>query len=322
MKLSRIRELLAMLPRNMTYLSRITSNSVGGYDTDEETDIWAFVRNDPLFGFKFVKSFCEIRRALPDEVYEPALWRLFCLREEKKPGRDLNIVEACALTNPRLRVIRTIIECMLMHPEVELESIAKLCDYPVDVIELFHELFFNVRDRLDEEGASDDVFHLSLVYPESRQVEFYPDYHLQEGWPQIARRIAYNYGLTALFQWLGARTSDKEDHGIESLQAIESRIASSAMFAMNCGFQHQPGVIAITRARQLLRSSNRAGQDTADNRAPVSPTMAEGALAVLRKIIASAAQERLQIAKKQEAWIASLTQQSSASQPVAPVQKP
>src|SRR6266566_7763409 len=180
MKLSRIHELLALLPRNVSYLSRITSNSVGGDDTDEETDIWAFVRNDPLFGFKFVKSFCEIRRALPDEVYEPALWRLFCLREEKKPGGDLNIVEACALTNPRLRVIRTIIECMLMHPEVELESIAKLCDYPVDVIELFHELFFNVRDRLDgEEGASDDVFHLSLVYPESRQVQFFPDYHLQ-----------------------------------------------------------------------------------------------------------------------------------------------
>ena len=142
-----------MLPRNVTYLSRITSNSVGGYeyDTDEETDIWAVVRNDPLFGFKFVKSFCEIRRALPDEVYEPALWRLFCFREEKKPGRDLNIVEACALTNPRLRVMRTIIECMLMHPDVKLESIARICRYPVDVIELFHELFFNVRSA--ERGA-------------------------------------------------------------------------------------------------------------------------------------------------------------------------
>jgi hypothetical protein len=130
-----------------------------------------------------------------------------------------------------MKVVRTLIECLLIHPGFSFKRISKLSGYPEDVISLFHELFFNVRNRQSDTNLSDEPYILSLVYPESRQVEFYRDYHLQEAWVQIARRVTYNFGMGVLFQWLGGRPMDSEVSGVEAMRAVESRIASTGRFA-------------------------------------------------------------------------------------------
>lgn len=305
-----------MLPRNASYVSRVPMGDVGEYGVDREVDIWAFVRNDPRFGFKFVKSFCDLHRSLPVEVNDDALWRLYCFKQEKKTSRDFNILEACTLTNPRMKVVRTLIECLLIHPGFTFKKISKLSGYPVDVISLFHELFFNVRNRIDDPELSDEPFILSLVYPESRQVQLYRDYHLNESWVQVARRVTYDFGLSVLFQWLGGRTMDSEVNGVESMRAVESRIASTGRFAFNCGFQHQFGAVAINNARQLLQSTKAAGADSADDDSTMGLTrlsMDQGAMAVFKRIVTAASEERMRNAQMYDASVASQMKSAKAA---------
>lgn len=288
--------LLGLLPQNSPYFRRITSGNPE-YGDDLDVDLWAGVRNAPNFGAKFVKSFCEMDQDIPGEIYESHLWRLCFYKRYRNKVRDRNVWEACALTHYEQVVVRTIIECLLMSPLIKRRWISSVTGYSEDVIDLYHELFFNVRDRT---GVNDDGYLLKLVFDESRQVEFGHNYHLTERWSQIARRVAYNSGIRAMLQWMGGRPSDSELSGAESMRAIESRIASNGRFAMNCGFQHQAGVVAISGARQLLQSSKIGGQDSQDEDATMGLTrlsMDQGAQKVLKAIIMAAADDRMRAAQ-------------------------
>ena len=290
MKLNRMKELLRVMPRNSPYLTRVPG---GGrdYGVNTEVDTWAYVRNDPDFGFMFVKSFCDLGKKLPDDVYETHLWRLYCFKAHGSGDLDHNMLEVCALTDPRMTMPRTIMECMLMHPGVKFEWIAKGLGYDLDVVQLYHELFFNVRDRMT---GNDSAYLLSLVYPEGRQVEFSRDYHLHESWAWIAKRIAYNKGFKAMMQWLGGRNSESEMGAAEAMSSLEASIASGGKFAINCGFQHQQNVAALHAARQLLQSSKLGGQETSSHDMLEELSYFKGARASFNAFVNATSREQLQ----------------------------
>ncbi len=273
----------------------MTHIPLGGseFGLEQEADTWAYVRNDPTFACMFVRSFYDMGLNLPDEIHEPELWQLYNFKRYRDIEIDPDVLEACALTNPRQRVIRTMIECMLMHPKIKFEWIAESTGYTINTIRLFHELFFNMRDRIT--NNLDPAYLLSIIFPDSRQAQFTYNYHLNEGWVAIARRIAYISGIKEMFKWLGGQPDDSELTGVESMRAIESRFASAGRFAMTCGFQNQP-VVAISGARALLQSSKLGGQSVSDDDATMGLTRLsydQGAMFVFKKLVTAEAHERL-----------------------------
>ncbi len=282
--------LLGLIPSHASYIAGITGYRRFGADGD--VDLWATVRNDPQFGYMFVTAFNELDMWMPDSVTEDQLWRLFCFKRYRNRD-DRASIEACALMHPKQIIYRTIIECFLMHPRIPFDAIAEVTGFTTEVISLFHEWFFNVRERTDKR---DDGFILSLVYPASRQVEFTYNYHLNESWVHLAKCIAYNSGIESMFRWLGGRPLDSEITGVESMRAFESRVASGGKTVMEWGFQHQPNMIAISSTRQLLQASKLGGQESQDDDAQMGfgrLSMDQGAQLVIKQIAQGSAMEKL-----------------------------
>jgi hypothetical protein len=307
-RLDRILHLLKLIPRDASYIT-IVPGGDSRFGDNPDVNLWAKVRNDISFCYWFVESFCELGQALPNEVGETHLWRLFDFKYHRN-WQDIQALEAYVLTHPKMVVYRTIIECFLLHPAVEFEWISMATGISVEIIKLYHDWFFNVRDRIP---GRNDAFILSLVFPESRQVEFTYNYHLTEDWTHIAKRIAYNKGLMPMLKWLGGRPSESEVAGMESMRALESGIASSGRFAIECGFQHQNNIAAIHSARQLLQSSKLGGQNQQDDDQAMGLgriSSDAGAQLVIKQITERAARSKLKAAQIYDTSIAEQLQKS------------
>ena len=284
-----------MLPRESSYASRIVASDVKT-NADVEVMLWAEVSQDPDFGSAFVQTLIDMGEPLPSGIYEPALWRLYCFKKYHS-RKDINILEACAIERSPNRVLRTLIRCLLLLPKIRYRHVSKVLCIPIDVIDLYHELFFNVRDRMKD--SQEDSYILNLVYPCSRQEEFQPGYHLNTNWEDIALRITYNVGLPALIQFLGGKPIDRTKAGLDNLNVMESRLNAAGQFGMDCQFHHQAGFVTIQGVRQMIQAQKIGGAETVDNDQLGLGGLCidQGIMKTFQGVVQSDAQDRLQARK-------------------------
>src|SRR5438132_7925332 len=79
-------------------------------------------------------------------------------------------------------------------------------------------LFWNVRDR-------ERIYLCSLVYPETRLVEFVPGYVLNEDPMNLALRAALDYGIESVEEILGLKNPVESVKGVEHAKAFTAGIA-------------------------------------------------------------------------------------------------
>ena len=81
------------------------------------------------------------------------------------------------------------------------------CGCPIlseDTIRVYETLFWNVRDR-------DRIYVTSLVYPDTRLVEFVPGYPLEEDPRNLVLRAAFDYGIQEAEELLGLKNPVQAD---------------------------------------------------------------------------------------------------------------
>lgn len=172
MKRDRIEELLRLLPGEAQYLMRIPRElSLRGFPA--EVDLNAYAVNDPAFGVGFIRSFVELRRPLPVTVYESQLLRAYCYLWHRNGDQDVRA--AFELRRQRDSARCVLLECLLLRSECDEAAIARKLSLTEATIQIYGTLFWNVRDRLE-----DRIYLNTLVYPEGRQVELVPGYHMKE----------------------------------------------------------------------------------------------------------------------------------------------
>src|SRR5262245_45615386 len=122
MTITRIEELLNILPPDAPYFARFARDS-GAPGIPVEVSIWAEASNDPEFGSKYIDSFVKLGRPLPDSVTEPEFRRVHSYACGLSEDRDAR--EALALLHPRNLQRRILLQCLLICDEFEFDQIAE-----------------------------------------------------------------------------------------------------------------------------------------------------------------------------------------------------
>src|SRR6266404_6124878 len=205
MTIERIEELLGLLPSEAPYLARIPrSLSVQGFP--REIDIRGHVLNDPSFGWNFIQSFLDLGRPLPAQVYEWQLLRPYCYLRYATYDPDARA--AIELQHPANWQRRVLLWAMLIRAEYEYGAVANKLHLSEAAVRMHEALFWNVRDR-------DRIYLCSLVYPETRLVEFVPGYVLNEDPMNLALRAALDHGIVSVEELLGLKNPVESVKGVE-----------------------------------------------------------------------------------------------------------
>jgi hypothetical protein len=255
---NRIEELVAMIPRRAPYLSRVSLHTHRQYGTPVEVDIYATAKNDPTFGWMFVRSFIDTGEPMPSKVVESNLVRTYCYLRYRAP--DHHVRRALELEHNSNWQRQVLLKCMLLMEDQTCDQIAKFLHLTPEAVTVYEVLFWNAKDLL-----KDKVYINTLVYPNSRQVELGHRYAREESPSNLALRASQQHGISAALEWLGIENPTQEFGGEVQAKSFEARILSTGNFLAKMGFLHQKDLAAIASARSVLNSIKMGGEKQKDD---------------------------------------------------------
>ena len=256
MNKERIEILTQLLSSEAPYSIRIPRQH-DGCSVPAEVDIIAYATNDPGFGWMFVKSCLDLRKPLPPQVSETELVRPYLYVRDQNGDRDAR--EALSLEHSASRQRRIYLRCALLLPEYDYAAAAKITHLSEDTVRIYEALHWNVKDRLD-----DRIYITSLIYPDTRRVEFIPGYAEKEDTMYIALRAAVQYGLPAVEELLGMKNPLQSGGIIQQAYSFVARTLSMANFMAKLGFLNQE--LPIFESARRLLGSLKLGRSLEQNR--------------------------------------------------------
>ena len=225
-----------------------------------ETNRYAIGYRDLSFLWNFIKSFTDTHSLLPNdftvfrkkEEYDLML-RVYNFERFNTKDRDVAFAIAIDRVLPPYQ--KNVIKACLLAEDYNLEEVAnKLC-LPKEVISIYEKLFFNVLDRMNEHS-----FIASLVYPESRVVEFDPNYVLRASYSSILRRSGYVNGVDDVLNMAGVRGYFAGGVTQAVVKDFENKMMCNALFLSKNGFLNSNHV-GITNAKNLLAAAKHGGDN-------------------------------------------------------------
>ena len=154
----RFRELVASLPADAPYFLAVFGSPLGRRPTTL-AERQAAAESDPTFWWNLVLSYVQAGKPRPDLPWPEEILRL--IRHLSDPNYyDPNLVQAEMFSLPENQRTRDIICALISCRGTTDESIANLFRCEVEVIRLFHLLFWHVRPFLN-----DPQYRLQLLEP-------------------------------------------------------------------------------------------------------------------------------------------------------------
>jgi hypothetical protein len=149
MNRSYVRFLVEFLPEDSCYFVR---NGVGRDRPSQH----ALALNDPKFGWNWSKSLFEDGLEIPWVIgHQPLLDASSYLRGAYIESMD----QVLTLAGPLSTTMRNLLRGLLICRDATLVGIADWMRLPLEVVTLYEQLFFNVRDRLDDPGYIAQLLH-------------------------------------------------------------------------------------------------------------------------------------------------------------------
>ena len=208
---------------------------------------------DPQFQWVYLNEFVRTKQPLPpiiDAVCYEEMCRAYRYVTEDTDDEELH--EVMVFRDPDNHRIRGCIEASLLCKTADLDAIAKAWSIPIRVLEIYSQLFFDVRDRL-----TDQVFYAKVVCPEGRIVEMQHDFLVQAS-PERILKIAIPAGLTTIVTLAGAFSQ-----GMSNMAALkeqmELRGMEDAVLATILGGFNLKDSPAIRNARALIIADKEGG---------------------------------------------------------------
>lgn len=260
MKAERIQQLSKIIPDNSEYYSLFPISLNTGSNTDSWINKFVVCYKDLAFGYNFIKSFSKLKKKLPSNVTEKYLREAY--RFERTGKAHPSIVNAYMYRHPMNEFFKTTLESMLLVDNITFEEISKKTGISVSTIKAYEQLFFNIVDRKNELA-----FVASIVYPDSRMVEFEENYHKNESRDMILKRSAYNNGLEDVSWLLGFKT-DHMDTDIDSnlmTKKLEAAIMANGYYLAKNGFLNQRSSVGVQNAKNIISAGKQGGQEVEVN---------------------------------------------------------
>ena len=167
----------------------------------------------PDAGWIIAKSYAR------EEIMPPAWFKEQTIRRTIKllMGKENNAVlmEAIALSGEMAAGACNLIHALLLNDGCNYDEISRISGIPQEVIRAHEELFFNVRDRRDEQ-----TYLSGIVYPNGRIDELRPDYFdaagnrellLRTGFNSTVRQTAFLAGLQMASPYAQGNNAEKTD---------------------------------------------------------------------------------------------------------------
>lgn len=138
---------VAMVPAAAPYFLALFASNRGRRPILSQRQ--AAAESDPAFWWNLMVSYVEAGKPLPDLAWPEEVWRAF--RHRSDPNNyDANLVEAEMFSLPENQRTRDLLCALLACLGVSDEYVANVLRCDVEVIRLFHLLFFHVRPFLDD----------------------------------------------------------------------------------------------------------------------------------------------------------------------------
>jgi hypothetical protein len=199
---------------------------------------------DPAFSWNYVQAFAHLNQPLPAVVYEPYIKLAY--GHTMNRAIDEDITEAQIIQHPRWVTKRGFLEALLILPSLRLDQVAQYVGLPISVVQVYENLFWSVRDRLE-----DQLFMNAICYPDTRQVEYRADYWNTENPRNLMLRAAFHNDLDAVLQIFGSRTKREEQSSEVSTKRLKTRFLTDADFVVRAGGSGSK-VPVLDAARKLI----------------------------------------------------------------------
>lgn len=157
----------------------------------------------------------------------------------------------------KLQAMRHTLEGALVIADATREGTAASLGMPLDVVEAYETLFWNVIDR-----SADLTYLQTIVYPEGRLEEVISGFIHRANMDKLLRRLGYNSGIVDLSWGAGLRLSPVNSTSISVAKEQNERLTLSlgALMLRNFGHFHDqhPQVVS---SRQLISAAKIGGID-------------------------------------------------------------
>ena len=204
---------------------------------------------DPAFPWHFARAFVLLRQALPAVVCEPNIKLAYEHLLNRAANED--ITEAQIVQHPSWATKRGFLEALLLLPDLRLDEVAAYVGLPVSVVQVYENLFWCVRDRMD-----DQLFVNAICYPETRQVEYRPDYFNTEEPRNLMLRAAFHNDLQTVLGIFGTRMPHEHQSSEVSAKKVKARIMADADFVVRAGGASSK-VQVLDAARRMIVAAER-----------------------------------------------------------------
>lgn len=156
-----IKRLLYALPSPNCFAGPAPTKDAEDLPPWSESQIEAICLNNPAFAWLYVRTFSQRGEELPICVLNSAMRMAY---DHIAHGDWYeHIIGAIALSYPGNHRKRAILNALLISRNATIETIAAWMKLDADVISAYGELFWNVRDRMDDRS-----YVSALVYPTGR----------------------------------------------------------------------------------------------------------------------------------------------------------
>lgn len=292
MKGARIEELVSYLPQRNLY-----QRQAGGYTLEmraapAEVITYAQAMMDPMFGWVLVQSHLESSKWISENITEPSLLRAWCYSKFGRQDRGVRL--ALQLRTAAEKNRRILLHCLLLLNHCKRSEIAAELQVPEDVICIYEDLFWNVRDRL-----VDTTYINAIVFPDTTQVTWMPNYHINEDAEKLALRATLNGGISTVRAFLGMTSACVESDAAGQLKLLEAQLASAAVHMARMGMTHQAHIPALQSGRAVLQSGKLGGEQSVldDDRKGLG-SLGDQAMAQFRKMTDINATHILQLQRR------------------------
>jgi hypothetical protein len=240
MNRSYIRFLVAFLPEDSCYF---VQNGVVG----DRPGQLALALNDPKFGWNFLRALKEdglpLSLVIDNLQLQEANGYLY-------GGYNESMDEALFLFHPANTTMRNLLKGLLICRDVTLETIANWMRLPLDVVRIF-ELFFNVRDRLDEPG-----YIAQLLNPDGLRINSDTDNEAL-----LLLRTGARYGAREVIRLAGITPEGTAQSNDELLRDFERETLLKAKTCIRHGGKEDIGSPVVVSARALAIANKRMDRD-------------------------------------------------------------
>ena len=241
MKRSYITMLCEFLPEDSSYFR------LNGIGRDRASRL-ALALNDPKIGWNFLRGLQADGLPLPEEIgYLPLMQANAYLYGANNEAMDM----ALCLLHPENTTTANLLKGLLISRDVTLENIGAFMKLPFEVVRLFHELFFNVRDRLDEPG-----FLAQLLNPDGVRINDEGD-----GEDLLLMRAGVRYGAREVIRLMRVKAETDTESAEELRQGFESDVLRGANACIRHGSTEDIDSPVVGLAKTLVVAEKRNQRD-------------------------------------------------------------